>query len=268
MDAPDPVLLDDHRGPRLDRYAGAIEHDIVPRLLHATRAGPLPPHLLFELGAHLAERRVAEFVGLIRGNDDGAGGRYVEALLEEGVTSEAVYLDLLAPAARLLGRMWEEDTCDFMEVSLSLGRLQRTLRSLSHLFLAGSGPGAAPSAGCVLLTCVAGEQHTLGLLMVAEFFVREGWDVELGHPVDIAGLSAIVRGQWFDVVGFSVACDSSLGALRRDVAAVRRNSLNRGVGVMVGGRVFDQQPGLVRRVGADATAANAADAPRVAASLR
>lgn len=268
MDAPDPVLLDAHPGSRLGRFAGPIENDIVPRLLHATRAGPLSPRLLFELGAHLADRRVAEFVGLIRGSDDGAGRRYVDELLDDGVTSESVYLDLLAPAARLLGQMWEEDTCDFVEVSLALGRLQRTLRALSHLFLAGAGPGAGERAGCALLTCVPGEQHTLGLLMVAEFFVRDGWDVELGHPVDVGDLSALVRGQWFDVVGFSVACDSSLGALKRDVSAVRRSSMNREVRVMVGGRVFDQQPVLVRRVGADATAASAADAPRVAASLR
>src|SRR3954470_7082202 len=83
VDAPDPVLRDDDRGSGLDRYSGPIEHDIVPRLLHATRAGPLPPRLLFELGAHLAERRVAEFVGLIRGGDDGAGTRYVDGLLED-----------------------------------------------------------------------------------------------------------------------------------------------------------------------------------------
>jgi methanogenic corrinoid protein MtbC1 len=36
---------------------------------------------------------------------------------------------------------------------------------------------------------------------------------------------------------------------------------------MVGGRVFDEQPQLVARVGADASAADAREAPRIAELL-
>ena len=249
----------------LANFAPALEREIVPRLLTAHRAGPFPPEMLSRAGETLDAARVEELVRHLRGPDDGRAERWVDDLLDEGMTSEAVYMDLLAPAARALGRMWEEDTCDFVEVTLTLGRIQRVLRSLSHLFLADAAAGEP--RGRVYLCGLAGEQHTLGLVMVAEFFVRAGWEVDVGQPVDGEGLLQALRAGWFDVVGFSIACDHSLPRLKREIRDARRASRNPGVRVMVGGRVFDADPALVRRVGADATASDARQAPEVAAAL-
>jgi len=261
----------------LERFSGAIERDIVPRLLEAHRAGPYPPGMLMaaaDLRARvdadagkpgIAGGHVTELVRCLCGPDDEAVDRYLEAVLDAGVSCEAVYLDLLAPAARELGVMWEEDSCDFVQVTLALGRMQRALRSLSHLFLAGA--TRETPAGRIFLTCLPNEQHTLGLVMVAEFFVRAGWWVDLGHPLSESELLHSVGGDWYDVVGVSVACDTSLSRLKRELQAIRRGSRNPSVRVMVGGRAFDANPDLVRRVGADATAADAREAPEAAAAL-
>jgi MerR family transcriptional regulator, light-induced transcriptional regulator len=152
-----------------------------------------------------------------------------------------------------------------VEVSVALGRMQRILRSLSELFLVGAARGNA--VGRVLLAGVPGEQHTLGLFMVAEFFVREGWLVTIGPPFIDSRLRDVLHEESYDVVGFSAACDSRLGLLSREIRQVRRSSRNRAVKVLVGGRVFNEQPALVQRVGADGTAADAKTAPTAAAKL-
>ena len=54
---------------------------------------------------------------------------YVESLLARRVTPSAVYLDLLTPAARQLGAMWDEDRCDFTQVTVGLMRLQQVMRA-------------------------------------------------------------------------------------------------------------------------------------------
>ena len=275
--APRPATAASPEPSGLERMASAIERDIVPRLLESHRAGPFPPGMLIAADAMLAAEaaadpaavpdteRVVELVRRLTAADDAGLDGYLDGVLEGGVSCEAVYLDLLAPAARRLGDMWEDDRCDFVQVTLAVGRMQRVLRSLSHLFLAGASREAP--AGRVFLTSLPGEQHTLGLVMVAEFFVRAGWWTDLGHPVSEAELLQSVRAEWYDVVGVSMACDSSLPRLKRELQAIRRTSRNPAVRVMVGGRAFDADPGLVGRVGADATARDAREAPATASAL-
>ena len=55
----------------------------------------------------------------------------VEAFLDRGVCVDRIFVDLLAPAARHLGTMWEEDDADFVAVTMALWRLQEVVRELS-----------------------------------------------------------------------------------------------------------------------------------------
>lgn len=207
---------------------------------------------------------VATLVSLILGADDAAPNEYVAAVAAGGYGIDLLYLELVAPAAIRLGEMWKDDTCDFVDVTVGVGRLQRIVRSLGHEF--GASPAEAGSAR-ILLTCVSGEQHTLGMFLVAEFFLKDGWNVRMGAPVDGAELIATMRSGYFDVVGFSVACDSNLARLRRDIASVRRHSQNRRIAVLVGGRSFNENPALVDRVDADGTALDARGATVAARRL-
>jgi len=249
-------------GPDPDRLNRAIATDLVPRLMVSHRTSPTPPELLQAVAQAFSPQEIDEFVALVRGTDDAGIDAYIQSLMERGGSPEAVYLDLLAPAARQLGALWVDDACDFMEVTVAVGRLQRVLRSLSHLFTLRSA-GAEP-VGRALLACVAGEQHTLGLFMVAEFFVREGWTVEVGAPLETIDVGNRLRDEWFDLVGFSVGCESQLPRLRREVRSVRRASRNPRLITMVGGRVFSEHPELVARVGADRWARDAQEAAVVA----
>lgn len=190
---------------------------------------------------------------------------FVGDLLASGVSVQSIYLDLLAPAARQLGEMWVEDSCDFVEVTMAVGRLQLVLRDLSQMFVRDR--PEEQLSGRVLLACVPGEQHSLGLFMVAEFFVRDGWEVHVGPPLSDEQLLADVRSEWYDIVGFSVSCDSRLDHLKREIHRVRQASMNREVMILAGGRAFNEQPGLLERIGADASAANAELAPECARQL-
>jgi methanogenic corrinoid protein MtbC1 len=249
-------------GP-LTRGAGLAA---VPRLSAPSLWAPAPttaepPPVV---AAAFTRAQVEEFVTRVVGHDEEVAGAYVAQLLAGGATVEAIYLDLLTPAARELGELWSDDVCDFVDVTVALGRLQRILREISHLLV---GSGARADAGRVLLSCIPGEQHTLGLFMVSEFFVRDGWEVSLGSPISDCDLGALLRTEWFDVIGFSVACNSRLSYLSREIPRLRRQSQNRGLTVLVGGRVFSDQPEMVGRVHADASALDARSAPGLAREL-
>jgi methanogenic corrinoid protein MtbC1 len=208
---------------------------------------------------------VRDFCATVIGTDDRATDRFVHGLLDDGATVESIYIDLLAPAARELGKGWDEDTYDFVAVTVGTGRMQRVVRDLSHLFLCDH--AAAEPIGSMLLSCIPGEQHTLGVFLVAEFFIRDGWNVRIGAPLSQTDLSSSVHDAAYDVIGFSVGCDVRVSNLQRSIRRVRRESLNRNIAVLVGGSAFESDPTLAQRVGADGTAADARSAPAAARAL-
>lgn len=249
---------------RLDWLARTIEAEIIPRLLLA--------HRMPELAADPAQAGVVEpdtlerFCAALLGADPGAPMAQVQALLEARVPAEHLLLDLLAPAARRLGALWEVDLCDFSSVTLGLWRVQQVMHELSPGFQQ-TARVPVSSRHSVLLSTAPGSQHTLGLLMVAEFFQRAGWDVEADPCIDGADLVQRVRRRWFDVIGFSLGSECHVDPLASVILAARQASRNRAVKVMVGGPVLLACPELVSVLGADGTAADAPAAVRRAEQL-
>jgi methanogenic corrinoid protein MtbC1 len=254
-----------HGDPALAR---TIERELVPRLLLAHRVGPFPPFgdaYLAPAIALVSGDDLQRFLAEVLAEDDDAVARFVGQIVARGVTLEAVCLDLLAPTARHLGELWETDQRDFFEVTVALGRVHRAMREAIQRAAA---PTVEPeSAGQALISSLPGEQHTLGLAMVAEFFSRDGWSVQLGAPGTEEELSSLVRTGWLDVVGFSVTSEDRLLTLRRGIATARRLSQNPNLIIIVGGRVFTEHPELVTRVGADGHAITAVGAPACARDL-
>jgi len=231
-----------------------LNRNIIPRLIEAHR----PPQALLTPEA-LSPRDITAFTRLLLAPDPGAACDHIDGLRLRGLPVDSLYLDVLTPAARLLGEWWEVDECSFTDVTLGAGRLQQILRDhslsrdLAHQPL---GDGRR-----VLLAPAPREQHSLGLLMVAEFFRHAGWDVH-GGPTE-AGTDPVraVGRHWYDVVGFSLAADVHAEALERTITQVRSASRNPRIGVMVGGAALSARPSLHAALHADIALTDAAQAP-------
>jgi len=249
---------------RLARIMQTIETDIVPRLVRAHRQTvEVPVQSAIPLTVMAAD--VSLLVKLSLAEDDAGWQHLLEGLLGRGVPVEDIYLNLLAPCAADLGRLWDDDLLPFTEVTVALGRLQRMMRWLSPAF---SGDIGQPADGRrVLLLAAPGELHTFGLSIVAEFFRRAGWEVVGDSEARAADPAALVRSEWFDVIGISVGHVARMDWLKSGIAAVRAASRNRGIGVLVGGPVFSEHPERAAEVGADGTALNGSQAPVVAEQL-
>lgn len=234
------------------QLARAIEFEVVPRLILARRGASAPPPPAAKPWPALRVEQVVELARLALDDDTGLATSYVETLHDKGTPVEILYLQLLAPAARHLGELWTDDNCTFTEVTVGLMRLQQVMRALSPAF---QGESATPDQDHrILLTPVPGEQHSFGLFMVAEFFHRAGWHVCSGPLASMDELADAVHGQWFAVAGLSVSSEAKLEELVAAIRAIRRTSLNRAIGIMVGGQIFSEHPEMAAMVGADATA--------------
>lgn len=252
-------------GQHLDRLMHTIEADIIPRLLLAHRTNPASPFAGKSSGPQPNEDDVKELTRLVLAEDADVALAFVEAICKRGAEAEAVYLDLLAPCARHLGELWKADVCDFVQVTIGLGRLQTVLREMSRRD--DQQVGIHQDGRRALLAPAPGEQHMFGILIVAEFMRRSNWDIRLEPVVAGDALAAIVAGEWFALVGLSASSESHLDKLAKTIAAIRRTSRNPSVGIMVGGLVFAEHPELADAVQADATAVDGEAAAKKAELL-
>jgi len=243
--------------------ATLIEAEIIPRMLLAHRHDALGPDPDIPIPPSAPERTIdpleaEHFAERVLSQEAWALIERIEGYLALGVSIDAILLDLLAPAARRLGRAWHEDRCDFVDVTMGLWRLQEIVHELAARI-----PGIAPAPGDdrrALFAAMPGDQHSFGMVMVEEFFRRNGWRTASLPAGSRDDLTALVRRQPFDLIGLTVSYDGMLDRVAAVIEEIRRASRRQGVTVMVGGRVFVERPELAALCGADGTAPDARQA--------
>jgi len=250
---------------RMSQLARTIELEIIPRLMLAHRTAPEPLSRPAGPGDAITPDDIKKFAKLVLSHEEDIAFASIEGLRARGISIDRIFVDLLAPTARHLGELWDEDLCNFTDVTVGLGRLQRVLRELSPAL---GHSVEHPSQGRrVLLLPSPGEQHTFGLVMVAEFFRRAGWDVTGGAWVDGVDAATLVTSEWFDVLGFSLGAEVHLPQLAASISAVRHATCNRALRILVGGPLFGLHPEFVGQVGADGMTIDGREAPSLAEGL-
>ncbi len=231
----------------LAELASTIESVVIPRLQLKIENGPDP--------MAIDQAMVRTFVDkLVRGESRDAM-RHVEALLERGITMDNLLVDLLGPSARIMGEMWVEDSCNFVDVTLGMARIQHVFRQLrmpvdiSEKFI--------NSKGRALLVPAPGEQHVFGLRVVEEFLLRDGWDVDCRLQATLNDILYIVRDEAYDFVGFSLSGERLLEPLSSAIRLTRLNSKNRAIRIIVGGVYFADHLDAINEIDADAVACDA-----------
>lgn len=261
-----PLGLAKHSSRELsdDSINSIIEAEIIPRLLmaHGAAASPKgkqPPQINPSAANRFALLPLQlEVTGLLG---------EVEAFLDEGVGVEAVCLDLLAPAARRLGEMWETDECDFIDVTMGLWRLQEVMREISARVPMRPGTKMPTEAPRVLFAPMPGDEHCFGAMMLDEVFARSGWNsTVMMRPMRKQLLDTLSR-EPFDVVGLTLSRDCPSSALTNIIKAMHSVSCNPHLSILVGGQMINQNPAIVAEVGADGTGADARAALEVAHAL-
>jgi len=239
--------------------ARTLETRIIPRLAlaHRTKAPGAA-------GAAPTEDEIGALTAIVMRADLPSALALVAGVRSRDVPQAAILLDLLSPVARRLGDMWLADECDFSTVTIGVCCLQQVVMEQREV----AAPRAVPQAERrALLAPLPGEQHGFGLLLVGEFFRREGWEVCGASGASARELAAMVRRQSFGIVGLSLADEDRTGELAALIHDIRRTSRNRHLGVMVGGQCFIDRPELAALVGADATASDGHQAVLTAETL-
>jgi methanogenic corrinoid protein MtbC1 len=242
-----------------------VSGQIIPQLLrlHAEVVPEAPPieHVVEALAPTSSD--ISGLAHIVLGNDLEAALAYVLVLRDRGLSMESLFIELLEPTARYLGHLWDNDECDFIDVTLGVARLQKLLATFNDSYML---PGLDMRRH-VLLAVTPGDQHYFGATMVERFLLAAGWSVQSAFGQTSAEIARVARTHWFAVAGLTVGSERSLGALSKTIRLIRQHSLNPEIGIMVGGPIFTENPARALDVGADGTAANAPTAVLMAQKL-
>ncbi len=235
-----------------------IEAQIIPRLLmqHGHNRPDVDSR---KTGVPISSDEVKHFAELLIHSSNDICLGYIQALRLEGRDLNEIYLDLIAPAARRLGCYWELDEQSFTTVTLALGRVQRIMQELSPDFRNNESEYKTLS-GKALLFAMPHSQHTMGVLMLSEFFIQAGWDVMTVSNPSSEEILSLCRDQAFDIVGISISYELQWDAMQELVQAIRQCSANSQVGIMAGGALFNAKPELMNQCNADICTLSAPDA--------
>jgi methanogenic corrinoid protein MtbC1 len=260
-------ILHDERSPQRRQAAieRVVEADIIPRLLATYRAraagktAAKAPLRAAPRPIYSATDAACLALGVIGAKPEEAVAAVIARLVAEGEAAELGCLELIADAARHLGVLWTEDRAGFEEVTMGMFHLQRMAHAIAPMARRVALPPGAAQKTLLLLT-LEGDQHSLAKTLLANCFDSAGWQVstvQVSSTDDVASLVSTVD---YDVVGFSMATDVQVGRADHCIKAVRAASHNRNVIIMVGGALILATPSLVETLGADGTAASAAEA--------
>lgn len=164
----------------------------------------------------------------------GGSSRDAQAVVEDGRRAGLSATDILAgvvqPAMYRIGHEWEGGKLSVADEHLATAVTQRVLGVLypSHFVR----PPASRER--LLLACVQGEQHDIGVRMVADVIEGAGFEVVfLGANVPRADLMQAIERHSPKLVGLSATSPPSEAELVETVAEIR--ALHPDVTVLVGG---------------------------------
>ncbi len=242
--------------PDMGPLARTIESEIIPRLMLLHREAPARYRPSEALSSKVLEipdvesPAIAErFLRILLDQRVEAAVDFVDNLLISDVPFDRIILELLGPAARKLGRLWEEDVLSFVEVTIAMTRLQQLIRVYGPTLAPEYDPDQTPRR--IFISAVPGEMHTFGASVAEAFFMRDGWEVVAEIGLSRPDLLERVRTEWFDVVGLTASSDASVSQLTGLVRRIRDSSLNPDVKILLGGSAFLVEPTKALAFGAD-----------------
>lgn len=177
-------------------------------------------------------------------------------LLDTGKNLIDIEMHVMQPALYSIGKKWQENKITVTQEHIATAIVQ----ALMTVGLQKSRPPAL-NANKVLLACVAGNQHAIGLRMVSDAFQLLGWNIKyLGANVSTPVILEQILNEKPDLVGLSVSFPQQIATVK-DVIQKICASYSRGKPtVMVGGLAINQFGRLTNLIGADATWPDAASA--------
>lgn len=237
-----------------DYFATAMEQPeaaIIVTALRRTQARLLesdsaPPAIYGLMPARWAE--CDAFEGALLAGDRRGAESQLDHCFEQGHGLVATELHVIQPALYNIGQKWEDNQVTVAQEHLATAISQSVM---TYGLLKSEVPPA--NGRRIVLACVEGNHHSVGLQMVADAFQLAGWDVQyLGANVPTGALLQHVASCKPDLLGLSVSFAQQLRVVKDVMARLLQAHGADRPPVIIGGLAINQFSRLAGQLGADA----------------
>lgn len=236
------------------RDSGLVQEDMEPVAQACSTAG-----LAFEAIVRLVAKRstgaarvqdqlVVELMDASHAADGAAVTRALAQMRRVGVGDEAIVTQYIPEAARRLGRAWEDDSLSFLQVTVGTARLGQAVEEIGCDWL--NDEADRPGQASVLLLVPPGEQHILGVTVLACVMRQDDISICLRFAPSVQELATLLATRRFDGVMITLGSTERIESCAMMVKAL--HALGHGaLRVAVGGSIVGNEPDLAERTGAE-----------------
>ena len=186
----------------------------------------------------------------------------VNKAAQNGLDSSGVYLEVLLPAQREIGRLWHLGDITVAEEHLVSATTQRSMAVLAN-----TAPDVQPNGKTLVAAAVAGNAHDIGLRALADLYQLQGWrSIFVGSDVPMGDLPGTLTFFNADLLLLGATLSTQIQKVAETIRVVR-DRCERDVKIIVGGAAFDEAPDLWRRIGSDGYSPTVDGAVRLGAEL-
>ncbi len=200
----------------------------------------------------LSEYEIDQITQLLLSTKEDAFELAITFLKTHGASINYIVLDLIPAIARRLGKQWEEDTLSFAEVSIGVNKLERAIHKLDYLFQVTQLEKRRNQS--ILIAVFPGSQHSLGTLILSNFFIHSGWNVYHPDNTSLKSISQKLESKNHDAIAISISCDDQLQQLPNIISTLREKSKNPKIMVLIGGSLYNRAPTKFDHIQADVKA--------------
>jgi MerR family transcriptional regulator, light-induced transcriptional regulator len=180
-----------------------------------------------------------------------------------GMAVRAVYRDIFEPALRELGGLWEAGEIDVAKEHYFSEATEALINELYPVL-----KPAKQQRGVAVCLSVSGELHHIGIKMISHILEEEGWRCfYLGVNTPTAALIKTIEEIDADLLAVSATMPFNVDSVANTIFRVRSSFPKRPLKIVAGGRAFNMDAGLWKRIGADGSAAGLDEAVRFFSGL-
>ena len=199
-----------------------------------------------------AREASAYLQALLEGDTRAAAGIAAVAV-SRGVPLREIYRDVLAPVQREVGRLWQLNRITVAQEHYCTAAAQQIMTQLHSRLLSG-----VRKERRTVAMCAGGEMHEVGLRIICDLLELDGWTTDyLGANVPPAAAVQFCVERRAEVLLVSATLPPHIEPVKEVIRQFRATPSLARAKVIVGGRVFNSQSDLWRRVGADGYAGDA-----------
>lgn len=187
-----------------------------------------------------------------------------KASVNNSADIEDFYLQILQPVMYEVGLLWERAEISVAQEHLASAIVSRVMAAVN---LCVNPP--RESLGKIVVAASPNEFHEIGPAMISDVLENDGWEVAyLGANVPDTDLLAYLEDFKPEILALSVTIAFNVYKAKEIITAIKQNGSLKTIKVIVGGRVFNDNPELWQVIGADAFAANISEIRELVTQLR